>query len=229
MTFRKTSFLGLLVAGVLAALPSSAAPILLGINGLADVGTTFINFGNPSTGDAFVPYPGYGSFLVSLVNPGIFQTGGVTPGEGGAIQSLNVAVEPPGVTLTPTPGVTAPFMTFNTGGSNLQLYLTMLPLGTLPGSPFTLTDTANGATAAFNANGFVYDTTTKTETPFTGTFSATFNGTTVAQLITSLPVNTPFSATFSATVVPEPVSVLLMGAGLLGVGLISRRKSRRSE
>jgi hypothetical protein len=45
-------------------------------------------------------------------------------------------------------------------------------------------------------------------------------------------VSTPFIGTFSITgippiiVTPEPTSLLLMGAGLLGIGMISRRKIR---
>jgi hypothetical protein len=209
----------------LAALPSSADTIQLGINGDAQVGSNYIDFGNYPTGTVYTPAPGYGTFEVSLVNSGVFSSAGVTPGETGSIQSLN---EPPGAVTLPSA-----FMTFNSGGSNLQLWATNIPLGTVPGSPFTLTDTPDGAVASFDVDGYVWNTSTGTKVDtFTGTFSATFDGQTVADLFTNLPINTPFSATFTATTIPtttpEPASMLLMGAGLLGVGLVSRRKARRS-
>jgi PEP-CTERM motif len=217
-----TLFLGLAL-GAFAALPSSADTIQLGINGDAQVGSNYIDFGQYPNGAPYTPAPGTGTFEVSLVNAGVFSAAGVTTGEFGTIQSLN---EPPGPVTLPSA-----FMTFDTGGSNLSLWATNIPPGAV--GPFTLTDTPDGAVASFDVDGYVWDSNsgTKVDT-FTGTFSATFDGETVADLFTSLPINTPFSATFTATVIPttipEPASMLLMGAGLLGVGLLSRRKARKS-
>jgi hypothetical protein len=214
------------------ALPSSADTIQLGINGDAQVGSNYIDFGQFPTGAPYAPAPGYGTFEVSLVNAGVFSSAGVVPGEFGQVQSLN---EGPGPVTLPSA-----FMTFGTpptggtGGSNLQLWATNIPLGNFDGTPFTLTDTPDGAVASFDVDGYVWDTNTNSKVDtFTGTFSATFDGQSVASLFTNLPIDTPFSATFTATVipvshVPEPASMLLMGVGLLGVGLVSRRKARRS-
>jgi hypothetical protein len=160
--------------------------------------------------------------MVSLVNAGIFANAGVTPGETGMIQSLN---EPPGNVSLPSP-----FMSFNSGGSNITLWATNIPAG--DAGPFFLTDTALGAVASFNVSGTVADSTNPSlQEVFTGTFSMTFDGVSVAQLFTSLPIDTPFSGTFTAadsTPTPEPGSFLLIGAGLLGAGVISRRKTNKA-
>jgi hypothetical protein len=221
------TFLLSLALATCLALPSSATTIQLGINGDAQVGSNYIDFGQYPNGAPYTPAPGYGTFEVSLVNAGVFSSAGVTTGEFGTIQSLN---EPPNTTLT-LPG---PFMTFDTTGKNLQLWATFIPLGNFDTTPFTLTNTPDGAVASFDVDGYIWDTNTSSKVDtFTGTFSATFDGQTVADLFTNLPIDTPFSATFTATIippshVPEPASMLLMGVGLLGVGLVSRRKARKS-
>ncbi len=204
------------------AVPCHASAIQLGIVGDAQIGSNYIDFGQFPSGAPYTPAPGYGTFMVSLVNPGVFATAGVTTGETGLIQSLN---SPPGNISLPTP-----FMTFNAGGSNISLWATNMAAGNA--GPYFLTDTPNGAVASFNVSGTVADSSNPSlDEVFTGTFSMTFNGTSVAQLFTSLPINTPFSGTFTAadvTPTPEPGSFLLIGAGLLGAGVISRRKARKA-
>jgi hypothetical protein len=198
-------------AAFTAAVPASI--IQLGINGDAQMGSNYFDFGQYPNGAPYTPAPGYGTYEISLINSGDFSSAGVTTGEFGSIQSLN---EPPGAVTLPSA-----FMTFDTGGSNLQLWATNIPPGTV--GPFFLTDTDDGTVASFNVDGYVLDTNTDTEIDtFTGTFSATFDGQPVASLFTMLPINTPFSATFTATpipMMPEPSGAILLLASALAICL----------
>jgi len=219
---RLAQIVGSAVLGTCFAVAASASPIQLGLNGDAQVGSNYIDFGQYPNGAPYTPAPGYGTFEVSLVNAGVFSSAGVTTGEFGTIQSLN---EPPGAVTLP-----GPFMTFDTGGSNLELFATNIPPGAV--GPFDLTDTPDGAVASFDVDGYVWDTNTNSKVDtFTGTFSATFDGETVADLFGSLPIDTPFSATFTANVIPdapEPSTLSLFALGLLGAGyLASRRRLSR--
>jgi hypothetical protein len=206
-----TPILSCLVLAIVA-IPVRGGTIQLGIDGDVQIGAGYIAVGNFPTGTIYAPPPGYGTIEISLVNSGIFSTADITTGEFGQLQSLTDA----------TGAITLPsaFMTFNTGGSNLQLWATNVPAGTV--GPFTLTSTANGTVGSFDVDGYIFDTNqSKKIGTFTGTFSATFDGLTIPELLTSLPVNAPFTATFTSAAVPVPPAV---GAGLLGLtGLFAAR------
>jgi hypothetical protein len=210
----------------LTAVSSFAGTINLGIAGDARVGQDYIEFGVFPFGGPYSPAPGLGVFEVTAPVTGFFAANGVTPGQYGSIQSFDSTMEGAGTPISPA----VEFMTFSSGGSNLEVFLTELYQGSLPippPSPFILSDTETGATADFGVAGYVLNSNDNSQTPFTGIFSATFSGITADQLVGSLPVDTAFSATLSATPTPEPASLLLFGIGLLGTGIFGPRRLSR--
>ncbi len=218
---RYASLAGLAGALCLGVVPAAAsAAIELGINGDAQVGSNYLDFGQYPNGAPYTPAPGYGAFEVSLVNSGIFASNGVTTGEFGNIQSLD---EGPGPVTLP-----GPFITFDTGGSNLQLWATSIPAGNY--GVYSLFDTPDGAVGSISVDGYVFDTTTDSKLgDFKMTASATFAGETVAELLSGpLPIDTPFSATFTFAAVPEPGTwaMMLIGFGAAGLALRSTRRTR---
>lgn len=217
----KVRFLTLVLgAGLFAALPFTAgAATELGIVGNASVGANFIDFGVFPTGAPYAPPGGTGTFEVNLVNPGVFASNGVTPGELGMIQSIS------GPPLSAPSQPAVPFMSFDgPGGTTLKLYANS-------STPLDVAQQGPNVHAEISIFGTVTgDATHPGQTEdFTGIFSANFANTTVAALESSLPVNSPFAATFDVTItpsVPEPATFLMMGIGLVGAGLFARRKAR---
>jgi hypothetical protein len=228
---RKFSLLGLIAIGsVFFTSLASATPVTgeANIAGTVNVNTSGVFFTNTS-----VQSPNTGSFAGTTSVTLKDLVGAPTSGAVSipAFATFTTASGPVTFDLTNImPGVgSAGACTSNTVGN---VCTPVFPSGP---SPFTLIQTAPGqVTISLALTGDAYAGTAATgtspNTPFSFSTQNTLPGT-ITGILAAVNTNGGFTNSYSATLsatsaIPEPASCLLMGAGLLAAGLISRRKIR---
>ena len=190
-----------------------------------------------SLGIFFFGAPGSTPNVFDLGAP---NTGGYAGLTGGTIQNL-----PGGVNLAPN---VTDFTTFNgpvPGPVMFDLATFFLGTGTLAGcnnslnsvctptgSPFTLTQLANGVSLTLAGSGWAYTGTSGTKDNAADPTAVVFTSQNLipgdildilAESATVGGFTNSYSATYSSTAVPEPTTALLMGAGLFLCGLAKRK------
>ena len=238
--------LGLLVSLALIAAsgPAAASPITgtLNLSGTFTIGANFLNFcatAGPcpaASGNWNVPSIG----TIDLLTPYADDP------NGGLITNLTSVSEPVGTVL---PGNGVLFLTFAPSGAlptpDIQFYVTEVFAGvgssascgaapapgqvcTPTGSSVTLVNGAGGdSSATVTMQGLARRISTNEFDSLQMVFTSQFNTPFQSVLSTfgsSGTLTNTFSASFTAGDVPEPVTSILMGSGLLALGLLRRRR-----
>lgn len=211
---------------------------VLNILGSVTIGPTFENFTCDLPGDSVCGTPpavNHGDFLVEASTGAFAQYNGTL----GLIENLSALLQPVG-----SPFSLPNFITFDLNNQQ-TITLTSIEQGTdaksatcvgftnctpdVPGAPYfsalNLDQSATGTTLTISLDGM------SNLDHVNGVVTTQFAGETAAQVLATLegtPADT-FSAQFILTPasVPEPATLVLTGIGLLGLGILSMRRSAR--
>jgi len=193
-----------------------------------------------------------GGLGVTVTNTTVVFAGNCIQTGAGTSVTTSFGLLAPAVTGTianlPVTPPTSPFMSFPVGVNTLNFFLSGIGPGVInticpgtfnpndpacsvfAGSPFILTPGAGGTTVRLDAHGTVSDANGPSN--WNGSFSANFANMTpldVRNLFVSAGSlsSTTYAGSFgiTATPVPEPVTLSMLGLGLLGIALVSRRNS----
>ncbi len=239
MVFKSASrVIGLLASSIFLSGSLSAASIsgILNLTGNVQVTTTQDTFGNMVIGD--------NEALTQLQLTGSFAD--LTSGQTATIQNLvGPSAVPPGPV---TPGTPFSLVNWITLPDGINLDATSIPLSGAPvcggsvtnncvayaGSPIVLSEQqgGGGTLATFSVFGQAHHAGQTDYSSFTGVLSAQFPGQTPGDVLAAFSstgsIIDSYSAAFvvrgSTPTVPEPASMALLGAGLLGLGFLGRKK-----
>nr|AEQ20568.1 hypothetical protein [uncultured bacterium CSLD10] len=128
---------------------------------------------------------------------------------------------------TDTPSADCAGLAHCTPEISLLANATTNPLGL---SSFNLDQISTGTSATFGVLGTIRDSS-GSSAPISGTYTAQFDGQSPQDVLNlfrtagASGLNSTYSAQFSFTVVPEPMAFSLVGIGLVGLGLLRRRRA----
>jgi hypothetical protein len=252
MRIARHALLGTLVL-LLPALSHATPTGQVTINGDAVIGTTFLNWlcdqssDSPCLGTA-------GDFVTNSPSTGSFAQyfGNAVPNSYGKILDLSNAGQPLNTPFSDPLWITfnlnsninleltfIPLGTDTTSTTcaglndctpvNAALITANDPAGL---SAFNLDYNGVSTVLSFGLNGIVHDTTDNSTAPFVGVFTTQFAGETPQQVEAALATTSGIDRSYSATLVvgaasepvPEPTTISFLIIGLMGMGLIGRRR-----
>ena len=182
------------------------------------------------------PLGGNGCIMTGLGTTVTFTggTGVITTNEAGTVNDLGFPPPLSGNTgFISFPGVTFDLLAIGAGVANTACTNTFDPAApacsVFAGSPFVLTSGRSSTTIAFYVSGVTNDASS-VHNPWTGTFSTQLDSITPFDVQNAINTRGSFTATYSfdgnVAALPEPVSMGLIGGGLIGLALLRRRKAR---